>query len=68
MPIYEYACQSCSHRFESLVMNKSETVKCPACHGKQLQKLISAHAVGSGAPDTACGMPPCGAGACSACE
>ncbi|MDX8412433.1 MAG: zinc ribbon domain-containing protein [Mariprofundaceae bacterium] len=68
MPIYEYACQSCSHRFETLVMNQSEKVECPACHGDKLEKLLSAHAVGSGSPDTPCGMPPCGAGACPACE
>ena len=68
MPIYEYACQACSHRFEALVINQSEKVECPSCQGTNLEKLISAHAVGSSSPDTACGMPPCGAGACPACE
>ena len=73
MPIYEYRCKQCDHEFETLVMRKHETVQCPQCHGERLQKLISAHSVGSGAPDTACGSAPCspepacGAGACPAC-
>jgi len=72
MPIYEYRCEQCTHEFEMLVMRRDEPVQCPQCHGEHLQKLISAHAVGSGAPDTACGAAPCspapacGAGACPA--
>ena len=74
MPIYEYHCERCNHEFETLVMHRDETVQCPQCHGDHLHKLISAHAVGSGAPDTACGsapcspQPACGAGACPACQ
>ncbi len=74
MPIYEYHCEQCECEFEVLIMRRDENVECPQCHGKRLQKLISAHAVGSGAPDTACGSAPCsptpmcGAGACPACE
>jgi putative FmdB family regulatory protein len=59
MPIYEYHCDTCSNKFETLVLRKLETVQCPACGGTQLSKLISAHAVGSGMPDTACGSAPC---------
>ncbi len=74
MPIYEYRCEQCTHEFEALVMRRDETVQCPQCHGEHLKKLMSAHAVGSGAPDTACGAAPCspepmcGAGACPACH
>ncbi len=72
MPIYEFQCKTCHHRFETLVMKRDEAVFCTACSGDQLQKLISAHAVGSGAPDTACGNAPCsptpmcGSGGCGA--
>lgn len=59
MPIYEFQCQSCQTRFETLVMRRDEQVSCPHCSGHELQKLISAHAVGTGAPDTACGSAPC---------
>jgi len=74
MPIYEYRCEQCTHEFEMLVMRRDEAVQCPQCHGEHLQKLMSAHAVGSGAPDTACGAAPCspepmcGTGACPACQ
>ena len=46
MPIYEYACKDCGHRFEELVMG-SERPKCPRCLGPQLEKLISRAAVSS---------------------
>ncbi|MDQ7010963.1 MAG: zinc ribbon domain-containing protein [Mariprofundaceae bacterium] len=68
MPIYEYHCQSCGQQFEMLVMQRDETMYCPACNSERLQKLISAHTVGSGMPDTPCGAPPCSAGACPSCE
>jgi len=70
MPIYEYHCESCTREFETLVMRKSETVTCPDCGSDKLSRLISAHAIGHGAPDTACGsapcspMPACGGGIC----
>ncbi len=70
MPIYEYRCESCAREFETLVLRKSEVVQCPACGSEQLSKLISAHAVGHGMPDTACDsapcspMPACGSGMC----
>ncbi len=73
MPIYEFHCRSCGDRFETLVRNSRESITCNHCGGNDLQKLISAHAVGSGAPDTACGAAPCapepacGAGACPSC-
>ena len=71
MPIYEFHCQQCEHDFETLVMRSQEQVTCPDCGSDQLKKLISAHAVGHGMPDTACGSAPCspapacGGGGCS---
>ena len=59
MPIYEYRCDDCDKEFETLVLRKSEVVQCPACGGEHLSRLISAHAVGHGMPDTACGSAPC---------
>lgn len=73
MPIYEFECKDCSSRFETLVIKRDESVTCPQCGSDMLQKLISAHAVGSGAPDTACGaapcapLPACGTGGCGSC-
>ena len=58
MPIYEFQCKDCSERFETLVRS-SDTPACPKCESEHLQKLISAHAISSGAPDTPCGSAPC---------
>jgi len=72
MPLYEYDCKSCSHRFELLVRG-SEPPKCPACQGTALERRLSvfaAHVNGAGrtaeAP-VACGTcgDPRGPGACS---
>jgi len=45
VPIYEYACESCGHRFEELVgsyAGASEAgVKCPECGRERIERLIS---------------------------
>ena len=46
MPIYEYACNGCGHEFESLV-RKGSVPSCPACAGKDLERLISLPSVRS---------------------
>ena len=47
MPIYEYRCQGCDHRFESLTFG-NRTATCPECQSADVQKLLSAFAVGGG--------------------
>ncbi|GMV51276.1 zinc ribbon domain-containing protein [Nitrospirales bacterium NOB] len=74
MPIFEYVCQECNHRFELLV--RGDTVPaCPACRATVLHKQFSAFGVGatgdwtggSAAPGGGCGScgDPRGPGACS---
>lgn len=46
MPIYEYACQHCGARFEKLVRGE-ERPACPHCQGTELEKQLSAFAVGA---------------------
>jgi putative FmdB family regulatory protein len=46
MPIYEYQCRSCSEQFETLVL-KGTVAECPACHGHDLEQLLSGFAVSS---------------------
>lgn len=52
MPIYEYACKKCDHKFETIQkMNDELLVKCPECGEDSLKKLVSAaafHLKGSG--------------------
>lgn len=62
MPIYEYLCDGCSHRFERLKakMVKNSKEKCPKCGGRAPQQL-SPFGVGSG---NSTGETPCGVDAC----
>ncbi|WP_018294350.1 FmdB family zinc ribbon protein [Mariprofundus ferrooxydans] len=72
MPIYEFRCKACDRTFETLVRNSREQVVCKHCGSSELQKMISAHTIGNGTSDTACGSPPCsptpacGGGGCPA--
>jgi putative FmdB family regulatory protein len=52
MPLYEYKCKKCGHRFELIQSFSAEDAKeCPVCHG-EVERLIStparAHFKGSG--------------------
>lgn len=47
MPIYEYACRQCGHRFEYLVLPQSPAVACPECQNSDVEQLISAFGVSS---------------------
>jgi putative FmdB family regulatory protein len=46
MPIYEYQCRGCGHRFEALVRG-SPAPPCPECQGQNLERLLSMFAVSS---------------------
>jgi putative FmdB family regulatory protein len=42
MPIYEYECQACRHRFEEWQKMSDKPVKvCPKCKARKVEKLIS---------------------------
>jgi putative FmdB family regulatory protein len=45
MPLYEYVCPICGHKFEqrSLIFKGSDEVTCPKCGGKA-KKVMSAYA------------------------
>jgi len=64
MPIYEYVCNKCSNRFETLVQG-SRKVECPRCSSTSLSKQLSVFAtVVKGEPVAAGDFP---AGACGMC-
>ena len=45
MPIYEYRCESCSHKLEKLQrMSDGILVDCPECEQPALKRLVSASA------------------------
>jgi putative FmdB family regulatory protein len=70
MPIFEYICRDCQHRFETLV-TRDRPPACPVCHGSGLDKQLSVFAVAGSSRDAAPAAAPCGtcgdprgAGAC----
>lgn len=62
MPIFEYACGACGHRFETLVRGDSQPA-CPVCQSQQLDKQLSVFATGNAAAAAAPALPM-GCGAC----
>jgi putative FmdB family regulatory protein len=69
MPLYEYECKKCGHRFEKIVKYSDKPIKkCPECGGT-VEQMISAPAVqfkGSGWYVT--DYPKKGAGSSSSSE
>jgi putative FmdB family regulatory protein len=47
MPIYEYECKQCRHRFEYLILASSTAAKCPVCESRDLEQLISTCSISS---------------------
>src|SRR5690242_931892 len=45
MPIFEYICNACQHRFETIVQG-STVPSCPSCKATTLNKQFSAFGVG----------------------
>lgn len=59
MPIYEYACGRCGHRFEELVSGSVATlISCPDCGAAETERLLSTfqRTRGGGGPDLS-GIP-----------
>jgi putative FmdB family regulatory protein len=41
MPIFEYVCKKCNHRFESIVLGRKRP-KCPQCASGKLERQVEA--------------------------
>ena len=47
MPLYEFKCRECHHRFEELIGHHglaADEVKCPECKADKPQRVISSYA------------------------
>ena len=72
MPIFEYICKQCNHRFEALVFGDQKPT-CPKCQSERLAPQLSVFAVSAkGGPRANPSPGPCGTcgdprgqGACS---
>jgi putative FmdB family regulatory protein len=62
MPIFEYRCESCGHKFEAIVFGE-QTAECPKCHTEKLEKQLSTFAVNAkssfASPASGCGQSNC---------
>ncbi|MCK4756769.1 zinc ribbon domain-containing protein [candidate division WOR-3 bacterium] len=49
MPIIEFYCSRCQHKFEELILNNDEpnSIKCPKCKNSNLEKLYSSFSFSS---------------------
>jgi putative FmdB family regulatory protein len=63
MPLYEYRCTSCGHRFEVLqpVGAGNETLTCPQCGLARPERQLSTFAASTKASDAGCGASGCAA-------
>lgn len=50
MPIYEFECEKCGHRFEEVVFKNTEKVICPDCGAEKVKKLMSSGSFVTGGP------------------
>lgn len=41
MPIYEYQCAACGHRFERIMKSGAEAPACPACSATETKKIVA---------------------------
>jgi putative FmdB family regulatory protein len=48
MPIFEFVCEKCHHRFECIVLN-GEKPKCPECASTRLERQVEQFAEGRAA-------------------
>lgn len=67
MPIFEYRCKDCGHKFEKLVRGK-EKVSCPECGRGRLDKLFSVFGMKSGDKFIPSEGNSCGGCSASSCE
>jgi putative FmdB family regulatory protein len=61
MPIYEYQCRDCGHRFEILqrLGQGPEGLACPRCSADQLEKQYSTFASNTGETARRSASPSC---------
>ena len=68
MPIYEYRCQACEHRFEMLTSfaERDRSTACPSCESTRTRVLVSSFAAigGEGEFSSTLPMAPSGGGGC----
>ena len=64
MPIYEYRCEECDHRFEIIqrLGEGADGLTCPGCGAPRLAKMFSTFAAAATQGSTAAATPAGGCG------
>ncbi|MBN1420453.1 MAG: zinc ribbon domain-containing protein [Planctomycetes bacterium] len=66
MPLYDFVCKACGRTSEILVRSSSESVACPGCGKRKLERCMSAPAViVKGAAPVAASAPAASKKSCS---
>jgi putative FmdB family regulatory protein len=60
MPIFEYSCRKCNHRFEIIVLSAREKIACPKCRSTGLEKELSTFSAPAAGEQTASSAGGCG--------
>ncbi|WP_027717348.1 FmdB family zinc ribbon protein [Desulfovirgula thermocuniculi] len=75
MPIYEFRCRRCGHRFEKLcaVGESGEAQECPSCRAVGAERLLSSFAALGGSRDNggstaSSGCSGCAGKSCATCR
>ncbi|MFC1525145.1 zinc ribbon domain-containing protein [Planctomycetota bacterium] len=78
MPIYEFQCSQCNKCFETLIRKQADqnSLACPACGNKDLEKLLSSCGLisrgentdGSSSSPSRSSCDSCKATSCSTCH
>lgn len=45
MPLYDFECRACGHKFEALVRPQDAPPACPSCRSTDLERLVSSFAL-----------------------
>ncbi len=74
MPIYEYICQDCGARFETLrsIKDADTLIPCRSCQSDQTRRALSVFYAQSGtkiiAGGSSTGCSGCSSGSCTSCH
>lgn len=41
MPLYEFLCIHCDHKFEEVIRSDSSSLRCPFCMSNNIEKMLS---------------------------
>ena len=67
MPIFEYLCNDCGRRFETIVPRYDSPADCIHCNSENVEKQLSVFAVSGGSKESA-SFDAAGCGRCGAAE